>query len=69
MALVNEQAALLVKDQAAHVELGPSLLQLSGDTALCQTLRSHILKMGHRNASQRIAEAVIEIIDTTSQKN
>ncbi len=68
MALVNEQAALLVKDQSARLELGSTLLALSNDAILCSTLSGHISKMGHRDASDRIAKTVIEIIDTTSTK-
>jgi UDP-N-acetylglucosamine--N-acetylmuramyl-(pentapeptide) pyrophosphoryl-undecaprenol N-acetylglucosamine transferase len=68
MALVNEQAALLVKDQSARLELCSTVLELSNDTILCRTLSEHISKMGHRDASERIARTVIEIIDTTSKK-
>jgi hypothetical protein len=68
VALVNEQAALLVKDQSARLELGSALLALSKDATLCSTLSGHISKMGHRDSSERIAQTVIEIIDTTSTK-
>jgi UDP-N-acetylglucosamine--N-acetylmuramyl-(pentapeptide) pyrophosphoryl-undecaprenol N-acetylglucosamine transferase len=61
MALVNKQAALLVKDAEAEQQLMPLALQTLGDAALLKSLSEHILQMALPDSADIIAKEVIKI--------
>jgi UDP-N-acetylglucosamine--N-acetylmuramyl-(pentapeptide) pyrophosphoryl-undecaprenol N-acetylglucosamine transferase len=61
MALVNQNAAVLVKDVVAKMTLETSLFQLLADEDLQQQLSENIKKMAYLNAAAKIADEVISI--------
>lgn len=58
MALVSENAAVLVKDLMAEVELIPTVIDLMHNPIKCEALKKNIKKLGITDAADRI---VIEI--------
>lgn len=65
MALVNKDAAVLVKDADADQHLIPTALALLQDPARLSALREHILTLAQPDSARRIAEEVIELTKTT----
>jgi UDP-N-acetylglucosamine--N-acetylmuramyl-(pentapeptide) pyrophosphoryl-undecaprenol N-acetylglucosamine transferase len=63
MALVNSEAALLVKDAEAGATLRPAMDQLLSDPALRSKLAANITKLAYANAAERIAEEVLKLIE------
>ena len=61
MALVNKQAALLVKDADAEQQLMPLAIQTLGDAALLKSLSEHILEMALPDSANIIAKEVIKL--------
>jgi UDP-N-acetylglucosamine--N-acetylmuramyl-(pentapeptide) pyrophosphoryl-undecaprenol N-acetylglucosamine transferase len=61
MALVNKQAALLVKDADAERQLMPLAIQTLGDAALLKSLSEHILEMALPDSANIIAKEVIKL--------
>ncbi len=62
MALVNNQAALLVKDKDAANDLVPTVLELAGNESQCKQLSTAIQKMAMPNAASHIAEIALSLI-------
>ncbi|PRY12728.1 UDP-N-acetylglucosamine-N-acetylmuramylpentapeptide N-acetylglucosamine transferase [Pontibacter ummariensis] len=62
MALVEQEAALLVRDTEAGEKLIPTTLQLAQDEQAQQRLRRHILKMARPNAAADIVNELIKLI-------
>jgi UDP-N-acetylglucosamine--N-acetylmuramyl-(pentapeptide) pyrophosphoryl-undecaprenol N-acetylglucosamine transferase len=69
MALVNEGAALLVKDQNARNELVEAALALLADQARQQQLQEAILKLAKPEAANDIAREVLALSKTYQQLN
>ena len=61
MALVNKDAAVLVKDAEAADKLIPTALQLIDDTKRLEALRKNILTLAQKDSATRIADEVIKI--------
>lgn len=61
MALVNNNAALLVKDMEALDTLVPNALELMNDPAKCEALSTEIGKLGKPNATQHIVDELEKI--------
>lgn len=61
MALVNKEAAVLVRDKDAAAELVDTALNLIGDTARLETLSAHAAALAQRDSARRIAEEVIKL--------
>ena len=61
-ALVNKDAAILVKDEDAAADLIPALLQLIGDEALQITLKKNIEKFAIKNADEIIASQILKTL-------
>ena len=61
MALVKHDAAMIVKDSAAAADLIPQLKALATDEAKQQLMADNIVKLGIKDADERIANKVIEI--------
>ncbi len=59
MALVNEQAAVLVTDREAPDKLIPEAINLLGDAERQAQLHKNILKFAKPEAAKQIAEAII----------
>jgi UDP-N-acetylglucosamine--N-acetylmuramyl-(pentapeptide) pyrophosphoryl-undecaprenol N-acetylglucosamine transferase len=59
MALVNAEAAILVKDVEAKEKMINSALTLLADSNTCQKLKANILTLGKPNAANDIANCVI----------
>ncbi|MVZ61288.1 undecaprenyldiphospho-muramoylpentapeptide beta-N-acetylglucosaminyltransferase [Sphingobacterium humi] len=62
LALVSKDAALMVTDGAARVELLPQLLSLIADEAKMQELGDHILTLALPDADVVIAQEVLDLI-------
>lgn len=61
MALVQKNAALLVKDQDAKNNLIPKLIALMGDELMSQLMRDNLQLLAIKDADSRIAKKLIEI--------
>jgi len=61
MALVNKNAAILVKDKNASADLIKKALQLLEDKNLQVTLSNNISKMAYRNSANVIAKEVLKL--------
>jgi UDP-N-acetylglucosamine--N-acetylmuramyl-(pentapeptide) pyrophosphoryl-undecaprenol N-acetylglucosamine transferase len=61
MALVNKQAAVLVKDIDAHTKLVSTALQLIENEKILQDLHSNILTLALPDSAQLIAQEVITL--------
>lgn len=68
MALVNKDAAVLVKDVDASSSLVATALSLIKDTARLKTLREHALTMAQPDSARRIAEQVIRLANLRKEK-
>ena len=66
MALVNKDAAVLVRDADAAAQLVPTALELIHDDARLQTLHTNILTLAQTDSARRIAEEVIKLAKKTS---
>ena len=66
MALVNKDAAVLVRDAEAAEKLIPTAIELLQDEARLQSLHTHILALAQPDSAKRIAEEVIKL---AKQKN
>lgn len=61
LALVNKDAAVLVKDCEAVEKLIPTALELIQDDARLQRLHTNVLKLAQRDSAKRIAEEVMKL--------
>ena len=61
MALVNKDAAVLVRDADAAEQLIPTALQLIQDEQRLQTLHTNVLQLAQTDSARRIAEEVIKL--------
>jgi len=61
MALVNKEAAILVRDVEAGEKLIPTLLETVQDEALCEKLHNNILTLAQTDSARRIAEEVMKL--------
>ena len=61
MALVNKDAAVLVKDAEAADKLIPTALSLIADDKRLETLHANILTLAQTDSARRIAEEVIRL--------
>ena len=64
MALVNKDAAVLVRDADAADQLITTALNLIQDDKRLQTLHTNILKLAQKDSAKRIAEEVIALAKT-----
>ena len=62
MALVNRDAAVLVRDADAAEQLVPTALNLIQDDQRLQTLHTNILQLAQTDSALRIAEEVIKLV-------
>ncbi len=63
MALVNKEAALIVRDAEAREQLIPLALTMATDDAALSRLGNNALAMGLKNSAQVIAEEVIKLAE------
>ena len=61
MALVNKQAAVLVRDAEAAEQLIATALRLINDKEQLASLHSNVLKLAQTDSARRIAEEVIKL--------
>ena len=61
MALVNKNAAVLVKDADAADQLVPTALELINDKNRLEQLHTNVLKLAQTDSAKRIAEEVIKL--------
>ena len=61
MALVNKDAAVLVRDADAAEHLVPAALELINDDKRLHTLHTNILTLAQTDSARRIAEEVIQL--------
>lgn len=63
MALVNQNAALIVPNDKTKSALMPTIVGLINDEEKMQELKNNILKMGNQNADQAIAQQILKSIE------
>ena len=61
LALVNKDAAVLVRDADAAEQLIPTALQLINDDKRLAQLHTNVLQLAQRDSAKRIAEEVIKL--------
>ncbi len=61
LALVNKDAAVLVRDADAAAQLVPTAIELINDDKRLQTLHTNILTLAQTDSARRIAEEVIKL--------
>ena len=61
LALVNKDAAVLVRDDEAAEKLIPTALELIHDDHRLNTLHTNVLQLAQRDSAKRIAEEVIKL--------
>lgn len=61
MALVNKEAAVLVRDAEAADKLVDTALELIQDEKRLQTLHENVLKLAQKDSAKRIAEEVMKL--------
>lgn len=61
MALVNKDAAVLVRDAEAAEKLIATALELLNDPKRLKTLQTNVLKLAQKDSARRIAEEVIAL--------
>ena len=61
MALVNKEAAVLVRDAEAAEKLIPTALELLQDDARLEQLHTNVLKLAQTDSARRIAEEVMKL--------
>ncbi len=61
MALVNREAAVLVRDAEAQLRLMPTAMQLINDAAQLEKLHTNVLQLAEKDSAKRIAEEVIRL--------
>jgi UDP-N-acetylglucosamine--N-acetylmuramyl-(pentapeptide) pyrophosphoryl-undecaprenol N-acetylglucosamine transferase len=61
MALVNKDAAVLVRDAEAAEKLIPTALELLQDDARLEQLHTNVLKLAQTDSARRIAEEVMKL--------
>ena len=61
MALVNKNAAVLVRDADAAEQLIPTAIALINDEKQLKTLHTNVLKLAQKDSARRIAEEVIKL--------
>ena len=62
MSLVNKDAALIVKDSEAKEKLVSMIIELALDDAKQSELKRHISELAIKNADQRIAEEILNLV-------
>ena len=62
LALVNKQAAILIRDQEAKAQLVPKALELIKNETELQDLRDNILKLAEIDSANRIAAEVMKLV-------
>lgn len=67
MALVDKQAAVMIKDMDANAKLIDKTLELIHDESKLQTLSKHISQLAQRNSAERIVEEIVKIIDKVKE--
>ncbi len=63
MALVDKEAAVLVRDDEAHDKLVETALHLIKNEARLKVLKKNILTLAQRDSARRIAEEVIQLAE------
>lgn len=61
MALVNKDAAILVRDAEAQTTLANAVLTLANNEARCKTLSENIVKLGKAHAAKEIATVALQL--------
>jgi len=69
MALVEKEAALLVKDSEVNEKLVKAVIALSKDEALQQKLKTNISALAIRNADEVIAREILAAVNYSSYKS
>jgi UDP-N-acetylglucosamine--N-acetylmuramyl-(pentapeptide) pyrophosphoryl-undecaprenol N-acetylglucosamine transferase len=63
MALVKKDAAVMITDATAREQLIPVTLNLIADDAKCHQLTENILKLAENNASGRIVNEILKLLN------
>jgi len=63
MALVNKDAAILVKDSEAKEKLINAAIDLVQDTAKQEQLKKNISSLALKNSAEKIAEEIYQLVN------
>jgi UDP-N-acetylglucosamine--N-acetylmuramyl-(pentapeptide) pyrophosphoryl-undecaprenol N-acetylglucosamine transferase len=63
MALVNKEAAVMVRDGEAEAQLGEVLYKLLNDVNLCKKLQRNIKSLAVADSDEKIAREILKIIN------
>jgi UDP-N-acetylglucosamine--N-acetylmuramyl-(pentapeptide) pyrophosphoryl-undecaprenol N-acetylglucosamine transferase len=63
MSLVENQAALLIKDADSKTELLKETFKLLGDKTRLKSLSENIRKLGRPNAAKEIVDVIVDVIN------
>jgi UDP-N-acetylglucosamine--N-acetylmuramyl-(pentapeptide) pyrophosphoryl-undecaprenol N-acetylglucosamine transferase len=66
MSLVNKNAAMMVKDDEAKDKIIPMIIELAGDEARQNELKTNISKLAITNADEKIADEIIKSLNTSA---
>ncbi len=66
-ALVDRNAALLVRDADANEKLTETVIQLAEDKNLKEELSRNILKMAHMDAAEKIAAEILNLVNQSNK--
>jgi UDP-N-acetylglucosamine--N-acetylmuramyl-(pentapeptide) pyrophosphoryl-undecaprenol N-acetylglucosamine transferase len=67
MALVNHNAAILIKDNEAKEKLGREIIKLMSDRSQIERLENNIAKLAFRNSADVIAEEVLRLANRSTK--
>lgn len=62
LALVNRNAAIMVKDDEAEEKLGPVLMMLMQNTQLQQDISEHLKTISCKDSDEKISEVILELV-------
>ena len=63
LTLVEQESAIMLKDDEAVQNLGPTILHLLNDEEKQERFRNNISKLAARDAAKIIAGHIIELVD------
>ncbi len=62
LALVNKNAAIMIKDSESQEKLGKAIIEFSENTELQELLRNNITALAYKNSADIIADEIIKLI-------
>ncbi len=64
----KKEAALIIKDSEVKAKLTDTILRLLNNNSLILELKQNITKMSNQHADKKIAEEILQYMDTKKSK-